>query len=233
MSDPVANTNWPTGWSTQPNGTIIPPEVLDAWRRVPVAVAGDCMGRSIGAMGLRPYHPELEAVLCGRAITVRTRPGDNLVIHKAMQMAEPGDVIVIDGGADTSQAIVGGLIRTTALARKLGGFVIDGAVRDLLEWHEGGMPCYARGHTHRGPSKNGPGALNIPLSCAGPVVQPGDLLLADADGLIAIPQDELESLMPKVQAHLAKEASIRAINASQGGNPERVRAMLQAKGVPV
>ncbi|MHC1479381.1 RraA family protein [Frateuria aurantia] len=233
MSEPTTQAVWPPGWSIQPNGASIAPSVIAAWRAIPVAVAGDCMGRSIGATGLRAYHPELDAVLCGRAITVRTRPGDNLVIHQAMQMAEPGDVIVIDAGADVSQAIVGGLIRTTAQARRLGGFVIDGAVRDLLEWAEGGMPCFARGHTHRGPSKDGPGAINVPISCAGLVVQPGDLLLADADGIIAIPQAELEALMPKVQAHLQREAEIRAINASQGGNPQRVLAMLKAKGLPV
>lgn len=233
MSALDSQDNWPAGWRIHPNAAPIPADVIDAWRTVPVAVAGDCMGRSIGAMGLRAYHPEITTVMCGRAVTVRTRPGDNLPVHKAMLMAGPGDVIVIDSGGDLTQALVGGLMRTTALARELGGFVIDGAVRDLVEWAEGGMPCWARGHTHRGPSKEGPGAINVPVACAGLVVQPGDLVLADADGVIAIPQDELVALMPKVQAHLAHEASIREINASGAGDPERFDQLLRAKGVPL
>lgn len=233
MNDLAAPRECPPGWRIEPNAAPIAPEVLDAWRVIPVAVAGDCLGRSIGAMGLRAYHPDLNTVICGRAITVRTRPGDNLIVHKAMLMAQPGDVIVVDGGGDLTQALVGGLMRTTALARKLGGFVIDGAVRDLVEWAEGGMPCYARGHTHRGPSKEGPGAVNVPVAVAGLVVQPGDLVLADADGIIAIPADELDGLMPKVQAHLAHEASIREINARGAGDPARFDALLRAKGVPV
>jgi hypothetical protein len=135
------------------------------------------MGRSIGAMGLRPYHGRMSTALCGPAVTVRVRPGDNLMIHKALMMVEPGDVLVIDGGGDLTQALVGGLMRTAALAKKLGGLVIDGAIRDLQEWAEDGMPIFARGHTHRGPSKEGPGEINIPIACAGLAVLPGDLML--------------------------------------------------------
>ncbi|GEN58501.1 RraA family protein [Acetobacter nitrogenifigens] len=224
---------WPPGWRILPNGASIACEVIDAWRTIPVAVAGDCMGRSIGATGLRQYHPDLATVMCGRAVTVRTRPGDNLVIHKAMLMANPGDVIVIDAGGSVEQAIVGGLMRTTAIARKLGGFIVDGAVRDLLEWQEGGMPCFARGHTHRGPSKDGPGAVNIPISCGGLVVQPGDLILGDADGILAIPANELSGLMPKVQEHLEREAAIRETNAQEGGNADRINALLRSKGLNI
>lgn len=216
-----------------PNAPALPDGMLEEWRKLPVANVGDCIGRSVGARGLHRYHPEIDAVMCGRAITVRTRPGDNLVIHKAMLMAEPGDVIVIDAGADTSQAIVGGLMRTTAMARRLGGFVIDGAVRDLVEWHEGGMPCFARGHTHRGPGKEGPGAINIPISCGGMVVQPGDLILGDADGILAIPVADLPALLPRVRAHIAHEAAIRAVNAAQGGDRDRIDTLLRSKGVPV
>ena len=230
---PDEQYSWPPGWRILPNGAAIAADVLEAWRAVPVAVAGDCMGRSIGATGLRPYHPDIHTPVCGRAVTVRTRPGDNLIIHKALLMAEPGDVVVIDAGGSTEQAIVGGLMRITALARKLGGFVIDGAVRDLAEWDEGGMACFARGHTHRGPAKDGPGAVNIPISCGGLVVMPGDLLLADADGIIAIPVAELPSLMPKVQAHLVKEENIRQTNAREKGDSERIDTLLRSKGVMV
>jgi regulator of RNase E activity RraA len=184
-------------------------------------------------MGLRAYHSDLTTVLCGPAITVRIRPGDNLMIHKAMMMAMPGDVIVIDGGGDLTQAIVGGLMRTTAMRLQLAGFVIDGAVRDLVEWAEGDIALFARGHTHRGPSKEGPGEINVPIACAGLSVMPGDLILGDADGIIAIPAHEVATLLPRALAHLEREAGIRATNAAGTADPERFNAVLRAKGLPI
>ena len=224
---------WPAGYRINPRVQDIPADVIEAFREVPVAVAGDCMGRSIGAMGLRTYHGTLGLTLCGPAVTVRVRPGDNLMIHKALTMVQPGDVLVIDGGGDLTQALMGGLMRTTALARKLGGLVIDGAVRDIVEWAEGGLPVFARGHTHRGPSKEGPGEINVPVSCAGLVVQPGDLMLGDADGVIAIPASETASLLAAARAHLKKEDAIRATNREGSSDPERFDAVLRKKGLPI
>lgn len=224
---------WPPGWRIEPRAAGPSPDLVEAFRTVPVAVVGDCLGRSVGAIGLRPYHARASTVLCGPALTVRVRPGDNLMIHKALAMAAPGDVLVVDGGGDLTQALVGGLMRTTCVARRLGGLVIDGALRDTLEWAEDGMPVFARGHTHRGPSKEGPGEINVPVACAGLVVQPGDLVLGDADGVIAVPAAELPALLPAVHAHLAKEARVRAANAAGTTDPERFDAVLRAKGLPV
>ena len=184
-------------------------------------------------MGLRAYHARLDTVLCGPALTVRVRPGDNLMIHKALMMVQPGDVLVIDGGGDVSQALVGGLMRTTCLARGLGGLVIDGAIRDLCEWAQDGMPIFARGHTHRGPSKDGPGEIKVPVACAGLAVLPGDLIVGDADGVIAVPAAEAAEVLRRSQAHLAREAVIRETNRSGTADPERFDAVLRAKGLPV
>lgn len=225
--------NWPPGYNIVERVSTLAPDLIEAFREIPVAVAGDCMGRSIGAMGLHPYHGAQGKVLCGTAITVRVRPGDNLMIHKAMMMAQPGDIIVIDGGGDLTQALVGGLMRTTALTKKLGGFVIDGAIRDLAEWSEGEIAIFARGHTHRGPSKEGPGEINIPVACAGLAVLPGDLILGDADGVIAIPAAIAPDILHKARLHLAREARIRAENAQGTSDPERFNAVLRAKGLPV
>jgi regulator of RNase E activity RraA len=232
MSDKTA-TNWPPGYRINPRVAGPPARLLDALRAVPVAIAGDCLGRSVGAMGLKAYHGDLRTVLCGPAVTVRVRPGDNLMIHKAMLVAAPGDVIVVDGAGDLTQALVGGLMRTTAIAKKLGGFVLDGAIRDVVEWAEGGMPIFAKGHTHRGPSKEGPGEINVPISCAGLAVSPGDLVLGDADGVIAIPADELASILPAAQAQVAREAKVREANRTNTADPERFDSILRAKGVPV
>jgi len=124
-------------------------------------------------------------------------------------------------------------MRTTCVAKKLGGLVIDGAVRDLCEWAEEGMPIFARGHTHRGPSKDGPGEINVPIACGGMAVLPGDLIVGDADGIIAIPAVEAAQMLERARAHLVREAKIRADNAAGKSDPERFDATLRAKGLPV
>jgi RraA family protein len=224
---------WPAGYKINPRANKLSSELVEAFQTVPTANASDCMGRSIGAMGLRAYHTDRRLSLCGPAITVRVRPGDNLMIHKAIAMAEPGDIIVVDGGGDLTQALIGGLMLASAQARKVGGFVIDGAIRDIAEWAEGGVPVYAKGHVHRGPSKDGPGEINVPIACAGLVVNPGDLVLGDADGILAIPSAEVETLLPLVRAHAAKEARIRESNLAGTSDPERFNEILRKKGCPV
>lgn len=225
--------SWPAGYRINPRIAGPDAETVAAFREMPVAAIGDSMSRNVGTLGLRQYHRRLETVLCGPAVTVRVRPGDNLMIHKALMMVEPGDVLVIDGGGDVSQALVGGLMRTTCVAKQLGGLVIDGAVRDLCEWAEDGMPIFAKGHTHRGPSKDGPGEVNVPVSCAGLVVMPGDLIIGDADGVIAVPAAEAASVLARTRAHLAKEAAIRETNRTGTADPERFDAVLREKGLPI
>lgn len=227
------NGNWPPGYSIKEMPRTLAPGLIAEFADIPVAVAGDCMGRSLGAMGLVAYHQNLHLGLCGPALTVQVRPGDNLMIHKAFMMAQPGDIIVIDGGGDLTQALIGGLMRTTAMTRKIGGFVIDGAIRDLVEWADGQVPVFAKGHTHRGPSKEGPGRINAPIACAGMVVQPGDLIMGDADGVICVPAAEVEALLPRVRAHLQREQAIRLSNEQGTSDPERFNAVLRAKGLPV
>jgi regulator of RNase E activity RraA len=224
---------WPPGYKVNPRVQTLPPALIAAFKGVPAAHAGDNMGRAIGAVGLRSYHNDLKLMVAGPAMTVRVRPGDNLMIHQAIAMAEPGDVILVDGGGDVGQALIGGLMRTSAIARGIAAFVIDGAVRDLAEWAEGGIACYARGHTHRGPSKDGPGEINVPIACAGMAVNPGDLVLCDADGVIVVPAAEAEALLPRVKAHAKKEDQIRTANAVGTTDPERFNALLRSKGCPV
>ena len=228
-----ADAQWPAGYRINPRVADLPADLIEAFRSIPVAVAGDCLGRCIGARGLHIYHGDLALKLCGPAFTLRVRPGDNLMVHKALMMVQPGDVLVIDGGGDVSQAVIGGLVRTTALRVQLGGIVIDGAVRDLEELAEGILLVFAAGHTHRGPSKDGPGEINVPIACAGLCVLPGDLVLGDADGVIAIPAQDAAALLPKTLAHLEREAGIRATNQAGTANPERFDSLLRAKGLPV
>lgn len=226
-------TRWPAGYRINARVEGPSADIIAAFRNMPVAAIGDAMSRHAGSIGLRQYHQHLDTVLCGTAVTVRVRPGDNLMIHKALMMVKAGDVLVVDGGGDLTQALVGGLMRTTCAARGLAGLVIDGAVRDVCEWAEDGMPIFAKGHTSRGPGKDGPGEINVPISCAGMAVMPGDLIVGDADGVIAVPGAEAADILARTRAHLEKEARIRESNRTGTADPERFDAILRAKGLPI
>ncbi|HEY4276079.1 MAG TPA: RraA family protein [Rhizomicrobium sp.] len=230
MTSKSSSDQWPSGYKILPRVSTLSPELVDAFRTVPTAHASDCMGRSVGATGLHAFHGD--AQMCGIAVTVRARPGDNLMIHKALAIAEPGDIIVVDGAGDLSQAVFGGLMRTTAMVKKLGGLVVDGAVRDTAEFAEGGFACFAKGAVHRGPGKEGPGEVNVPIACAGMVVHPGDLVLGDSDGVICIPASEVEALLPQVRAHAEKENKMKAAILAGTTDPDRFDAILRKKGVP-
>ncbi|ROR13141.1 RraA family protein [Erwinia sp. JUb26] len=226
-------SSWPAGFYISERKNILSSDIVAEFHSIPVAVAGDCTGRISGATGLQRYHQDVNISICGPAITVKVRPGDNLMIHKALEQAQPGDVIVIDGGGDLTQALIGGLIRTTALTKKIAGFIVDGAIRDLAEWADGQIPVFAKGHTHRGPDKSGPGEVNVAIACCGMVVNPGDLVLADSDGALAIAPSDAENVLVRAKAHLKKEEAIRENNASGRSDPERFNSILRKAGCPV
>tara|TARA_R110001599_G_scaffold164342_1_gene353774 strand:+ start:2424 stop:2966 length:543 start_codon:yes stop_codon:yes gene_type:complete len=143
--------------------------------------------------------------LAGVALTVRTRPGDNLMLHKAIDMAQPGDVIVCDAGGDTTNALMGELMLAYAVKKGVAGFVLNGALRDLDGFRDTNLPTFAVGVTHRGPYKNGPGEINTPINLGGMVIEPGDLILGDADGVLAVPYADAETVLKAAQAKQASE----------------------------
>lgn len=183
---------------------------------VPVANVSDSMWRmSAGGPRLRPYH-KAGMRMAGPALTVRTRPGDNLMVHKAIDMAEPGDVIVVDAGGDLTSAILGDIMVTLALKRGLAGFVIDGAIRDVNEVGQSGIGMYAAGATHRGPYKDGPGEINVTTNVGGMIVEPGDLIIGDDDGVLCVPFDAAETILAAAEAkHAAEEKELAAIAAGE------------------
>ena len=140
------------------------------------------------------------AVMAGPALTVRTRPGDNLLVHKALDLAQPGDVIVVDAGGDLTNAIIGEIMTSYARSRGVAGIVINGAIRDCGAIRQGDFPVYAAGVTHRGPYKDGPGEINGTIALDGMTIAPGDLILGDDDGVLAIPFDQVETLYQAAQA---------------------------------
>ncbi len=185
----------------------VPAELASQFIGVPVANVSDCMSRLFaGGARLRPMHSGCP--MSGPALTVRTRPGDNLMIHKALQMAAPGDIIVVDAGGDLTNALIGELMVGTAIQRKLGGFVIDGAIRDARALREGDFPVFAAGVTHRGPYKDGPGEINVPIAIDGMVIEPGDLIIGDDDGVLCVPFDHVQSMLAAARKKADAEASM-------------------------
>ena len=131
------------GHRTNPSAPPVPAHVLDGFRSAAVAVVTDCMNRLHGTQALRPYHRG--GRLLGTAVTVKTRHGDNLALHRAFEILRPGDVLVVDGGGDLGQALVGEIMMSRARAMGVAGFVVDGAIRDVSAFAEGEFGCFARG----------------------------------------------------------------------------------------
>lgn len=158
---------------------------------VPVANVSDCMSRmTAGGARLRPMHAG--GRMAGPALTIKTRPGDNLMINKALEMAKPGDVIVVDGGGDLTNSLIGEIMIGMAVKRGLAGIVIYGSIRDAAWVRAQSFPVFAAGVTHRGPYKDGPGEINVNIAIDGMVIEPGDLVIGDDDGLLCVPYDEVQ-----------------------------------------
>ncbi|MEE3716408.1 RraA family protein [Tumidithrix elongata RA019] len=140
-----------------------------------------------------------EAKIYAPACTVKVFPGDNLMVHKALDIAMPGDVIVVDAGSSFLNGVLGDLISTKAKHRGIKAFVIDGLIRDIDGIKDIGMPVFARGITPIGPLHRGPGEINFPICCGGIVVRPGDVICGDADGLVVVPQESLDELLVRLE----------------------------------
>jgi RraA family protein len=167
---------------------------------------GDSIGRDAAMQGeIRNIGPGMKAV--GPALTVKVPPTDNLMIHKALTLAKPGDVMVIDGGGYTSHALLGALMVHTAMAIGMAGMIVNGGIRDAAEIREMGFPLFARGVNPNGPSKEGPGEINFPISCGGRIVNPGDLIVADDDGVVVVPRGMAEKALQEARAVIQKEAA--------------------------
>ena len=187
----------------------VDPDLLAAFRDVATATISDCLDRMPVLSGLRPFHRG--GRLLGTALTVQVRAGDNLAIHQALEAARRGDVIVVDGGGDTTRALVGDVMKAIAESRGVAGFVIDGAVRDTEVFAASDFPCYARAATPRGPFKAGPGATNLPVCVGGWVVNPGDVVVGDADGVVTFPPGIAPTLIEAVRVQAAREVEVLAL----------------------
>ncbi|CAG2129604.1 RraA family protein [Cupriavidus plantarum] len=205
----------------------VSPELVERAAKFQAAILADVVGRR-GTLNGRVQGLSRDMKVCGPALTVEVRPGDNLMFHVALAIAQPGDVIVVDGKGDQTAALCGEIMATQAQASGVAGFVIDAAVRDSHELAHGSFPVFSAGTNPCGPTKAIGGLVNWPASVAGVAVNPGDLIVGDADGVVVIPREDvpaiLELAQKKVDAEAKRIAAIKAGELRPGWLDKELRA---------
>jgi regulator of RNase E activity RraA len=221
------------GFCIVPEIDRVPKEIVDRLGQFQAAIIGDGMGRrGIMDHGIKPLNRESK--MCGSAVTVETRAADNLMIHAALKIAQPGDVLIINTHGDLSAGIWGELTTRMAIRKGLAGLVMDGSVRDSLELAASGFPVFCRGVCPCGGGKEGPGQVNLPVSCGGVAVDPGDVVVGDADGVVVIPRETAKEAIDWAQQRVAaEEKRFTAIGGDdlEAIYPKWLIPTLRAKGV--
>ena len=206
-----------------------PEDLVAAFRGKASSNVADAMGRfhfMDPGMQSRTGLP-----LCGVAITVSARPGDNLMVHKALELAQPGDVVVVSTTGNTTSAVFGELMGHTAKGANLGGIVVDGAIRDVDGLKALEFPAFSRTVSPGASDKDGPGEINVPISCGNTVVMPGDIILGDDDGLAVVPREDAAEVLELVLALEGREKKrIAAIKSGELFKAE-IDETLRSKGV--
>lgn len=202
---------------------------INALRGIPTTVISDVLGRTLVANGIHPMNRSPISV-CGNAFTIKLHVADNLMVHKALQLIQAGDVMVIDVEGDLGCAVIGEVLMSIAKTRGVLGIVVDGAVRDIDAFEEHGFPCWAKGVNLRGPLKEGPGSINVPISIGGMIVHPGDIMLGDSDGVIAVsPSQAIEAARLGHEKVKQEKEMLKTIQAGQYSAPW-VDELLSKKG---
>lgn len=183
-----------------------PKEIIEGFTTIPTANIADCMGRLCAMSSrIRRMAAPSETNMVGVALTVKARPGDNLLIHKSLNMAREGDVVVISNEGTQSQSLLGEVIVAYAQFKKAAGIVLDGPIRDVNEIYGMGIPVYATGSTPGGPYKEGPGEINVPIACGNISINPGDIIVGDSDGIIVIPKNDAARILEDAKKFTAKD----------------------------
>jgi regulator of RNase E activity RraA len=191
------------GFRILPAPSRIDEALLDRFRGLASPNLADAMGRfNFMDAGIQS---RTGLPLCGLAVTVNARPADNLMVHKALQVASPGDIVVVNTCGNTTSAVFGELMCNTAVAAKLGGIIVDGAIRDVEGLAALGFPAFSRTLCAGGCDKDGPGEINVPISCGGTVVMPGDIIVGDRDGVAVVPRAHAEEVLALVAALMQRE----------------------------
>jgi 4-hydroxy-4-methyl-2-oxoglutarate aldolase len=204
-------------------------DLLARYRGLASSNVADAMGR-FGFMdpGMRSRSG---LALCGIAVTVQCRPADNLMVHKALQLASPGEIVVVSTCGNTTSAVFGELMCHTAAAAKLGGIVVDGAIRDVDGITRLGMPAFSRSVCPGSCDKDGPGEINVPISCGGTVVSPGDIVVGDADGIAVVPRASAAEVLELVAELMEREKKRIAEIGAGGLFKSEIDDTLRKKGI--
>jgi len=204
------------------------PEIVKGYQGLATTAIADIIDLScVVRYAIHPLWTDIPRI-AGPAFTVRTAHHDNLMLHAAIYRAEPGDVIVVEAG-DDSMAVAGGNVCAIAQKRGVAGFVIDGVIRDIGESRANGFPLFARGRSPIPAAKEGPGEINHPIRCGGVVVNPGDVVVADDEGIVVIPLAKAEEVLKKAQAKADADAK-QSLDAWEKNHRSKVDATLKAKG---
>lgn len=193
----------------------------------PPAIADFLELGSVMRHWIRPLWPGMPRV-AGPAFTVRTAKHDNLMLHAAIYRAAPGDVIVVQAG-DDEMAVAGGNVCAVAQRHGVAAFVIDGVIRDVAEARANGFPLFARGISPIPGGKEGPGEINAPIQCGGATVQPGDIVVGDEEGIVAVPRARADEVLKKAQARAAADSG-ETLDEWERKHRARVDSTLKARG---
>ena len=209
----------------------VAPDTVKAASAFASSILADVAGRRGALHGrIKALAPGMR--VCGPAFTIEVRPGDNLMIHAAMALAQPGDVLVIDGKGDQTCALMGSIMLNACKRLGLAGVVLDAAIRDTEELIELGFPVWAVGSNPNGPTKTASGRINWPISCGGISIHPGDLIVADADGVVVVEREKAASLLPLALKKVADERQrIQDITSGKAIRPKWLDAALRDAGV--
>jgi 4-hydroxy-4-methyl-2-oxoglutarate aldolase len=182
--------------------------LVEQFKQIPTAVLSDVTTKYENTMTheIKPVSEDVR--MAGTAITVKTYPGDNLMVHKAITLAEPEDVLVVDANQYTEAGIWGELASTSSKHHRLAGTIIDGAVRDIDEIREMEYPVYARAVSPKGSYKAHPGSINVPISCGGVSIEPGDIVVGDDEGVAIVGAEEAESVLVAAKEKLSDEEAM-------------------------
>jgi 4-hydroxy-4-methyl-2-oxoglutarate aldolase len=200
----------------------------DGFKRLSPTTLADLLGRGqVMDMGIRPLWPSIPRV-AGPAFTVRCPPGDHLMLHAAIHRAAPGSIIVVEGGG-VDYALAGGNVCAVAQRRGIAAFVADGVIRDLAEVRERGFPVFARGVIPIPGTKAAAGPLNVPVRCGGVTVSPGDIVVADEEGIVVTPRARQEQVLRDAEAKVTKEAG-ETLDAWERAHRARIDLILREQG---
>ena len=211
------------------------PAVMEQFKTIPASETADVMNRS-GAMNprIRLVSSPKAQTMVGPAYTVKCRAGDNLSLHAALNFCQEGDVLIVSNEEDNTRSLLGEVMMTyLRFTKKVAGIIVDGPIRDIDEIGHWDFPVYATGTTPGGPYREGPGEINVPVACGGIMVYPGDIILADPDGVIAIPRKDAAQILEEAKKNQA--ADERKLEAARNGTANRawVEKSLADKGYEI